>query len=160
MPSVVKVALTPTMLDQLIAWAALLFSGIALIVALRVQRRQPELIAKQIAELDRGTRARQEARVVVLLKRDASLSGVHLFYKVSVINEGPAEARDINLIFPNGNSPILADEVSRKLPVPVLQARGQVDLIASLSNDAAPPFHVLLRWRDGRGDQTQETTLS
>jgi hypothetical protein len=50
-------------------WAALLFSGIALIVALRVQKRQPELIAKRIAALDRGARERNAARVIAQLTR-------------------------------------------------------------------------------------------
>lgn len=51
------------MVDQLISWAALLFSGIAIFVALRVQRRQPELIEKQIAELGRGRKERHKAQV-------------------------------------------------------------------------------------------------
>ncbi len=51
------------MVDQLISWAALLFSGIAIFVAMRVQRRQPELIEKQIAELGRGREERQQAQL-------------------------------------------------------------------------------------------------
>ena len=51
------------MVDQLISWATLLFSGIAIFVAMRVQRRQPELIEKQIAELGRGKEERHKAQL-------------------------------------------------------------------------------------------------
>jgi hypothetical protein len=147
------------MIDQLISWSALLFSGIAILIALRVQRRQPELIAKQIAELDRGARERHEARLVARLERMNSWAGARGLSEIRILNEGPAEARDIDLRFPDGNSPIPPDEARDKLPVPVLQPRGRFDLVAALSHDAAPPFHVILTWRDGRGPQVQETTL-
>lgn len=147
------------MLEQLISWAALLFSGIALIVALRIQRRQPELIAKQIAELDRGAKQRHEAHVVAELQRSDAWFGARGRLVITITNEGPADAREIDIQFPDGNSPIPDDEARTKLPIQVLQASGHCDLIAAVSNDNAPPFHVVLSWHDGRGKQVQETTI-
>jgi len=148
------------MLDHLISWASILFSGIALIVAMRVQRRQPELIAKQIAEIDRGARERHSAQLVVQLRRRADTAGAQGLCRISITNGGPAEAREIDLQFPDGDSPIPLDEARAKLPISVLQADGEVSLVAAISMDNAPPFHVILTWRDGRGEQTQETTLA
>ena len=152
-------ALSDTMLDQLISWAALFLSGIALIVAFRVQRRQPELIAKQIAELERGAKQRHEAHVVAELQRSDAWVGAGGRLAITITNEGPAEAREIDIQFPDGNSPIPQDEARTKLPIPVLQAGGHFDLIAAVSNDNPPPFHVVLRWHDGLGEQVQKTTI-
>lgn len=145
------------MLDYIIDWAALLFSGIAIIIALRVQRRQPELIAKQIAELDRASQERLGARVTAVLERGYSWAGRGARYTIRITNNGPAEAREINLQFPDGNSPIVGNE--RKLPVRVLHPTGSIQVTAAVSNDCAPPFHVLLSWHDALGEQKYETTL-
>ena len=148
------------MLDQIIAWAALLFSGIALIVALRVQRRQPELIAKQIAEIDRGSRDRHAAQVVATLESKDSWTGYGTTHSIRMTNNGPAEAAEIMLRFLDSNSPVPQDESQRKLPIRVLHAGGSVELIAAISHDHAPPFNVALAWRDGLGSQSYETTLA
>ena len=148
------------MLDQLIAWAALLFSGIALIVALRVQRRQPELIAKQIAEIDRGSRERRAAQVVAALESKDSWTGYGTVHNIRITNNGPAEAAEIMLRFLDENSPVPQDESRRKLPIRVLHAGGSVELVAAISRDHSPPFNVALAWRDGLGSHSFETTLA
>jgi hypothetical protein len=148
------------MLDHIIAWAALLFSGIALLVAIRTQRRQPELITKQISAMDREARGQLKAQVVAQLNRSSAWSGAGGRYMIHVRNDGPAEAREIDIRFPNDDSPVPADEARAKLPVPVLQAGGSFELIAAVSFDNPPPFSIVLSWRDGLGAQERETTLS
>src|SRR5437879_13289980 len=101
------------MLDQIIAWAALLFSGIALIVALRVQRRQPELIAKQIAEIDRGSRDRHDAQVVATLESQHSWTEYGRTHSIRITKNGPAEAAEIMLHVLDNNSHVPQDESLR-----------------------------------------------
>src|SRR5260370_11451328 len=141
-------------------WAALLFSGMALIVAVRVQKRQPELIAKQIAALDRGARERNAARVIAQLTREVVGEGRLTRFSIRVTNEGPAEAREIDMRFPDGGSPVREGEAKRELPIPVLQPGTSVDITAAISFDTVPPFHAELVWRDGLGDHSTDTTLA
>lgn len=148
------------MVDQLLSWAALLFSGIAIFVAMRVQRRQPELIEKQIAELERGRKEHHKAQVVIRLERGDTWAGARGMLTIYLFNEGPAEARDIDIQFPDGNSPIPEAEAQAKLPIEVLQAGGSFELVAAVSKGNAPPYKVVLTWRDGLGGQVRETTLA
>jgi hypothetical protein len=130
------------------------FSGIALIVSLRVHRRQSVLIEKQIAQHDRDARSRVQAEVHV------SLEGPSSHRRIAIRNDGPSEAREVDLRVLGNNSPLIENDVAEKLPIPVLAATGAVTLAAAISNDCRPPFHVVLTWRDGSGSRSREATLA
>ena len=137
-------------IDQFISWAALLFSGIAIIISLRAHRKQAPLLDREMAEYERTAQQRVQATLSVAL----------LGNTIVITNHGPAEARYVNLIFLDGRSPLPQGEAEEKLPTPVLQPTGTLTLIAATSHDCHPPFPVLLSWRDGTGDRTQEATLT
>ncbi len=148
------------MIDQLISWAALLISDVALILSIRVHRRQSVLVEKQIAEHEREAKQRVQAALSVSLVRGASLPGRAPLENIVIGKDGPAEARDVNLTFLNVPSPVPDAELAAKLPVPVLQPKGHVRLLAGIPKNCHPPFSVLLTWRDGTGDRSQEATLT
>jgi len=145
-------------MDTFISWAALLFSGIALIVSIRTQLQQRLLMAKQIAAHDREVRERLRALVTASLSISGSVAGRHS--TVTIVNAGPSEARQVDLAFQAGTSPLPEGERGDKLPIPVLQPYGSIELMAAISNDCHPPFHAVLTWRDGLGQHQQELTLS
>lgn len=146
------------MLTDIIAWAALLFSGIALILHYRTYRQQSRLTEKQLAEHSRAARERVQADVTVALVQQDSWAGRGTDYKIVIANNGPSEARDVNLIFPDGKSPLASNE--DRVPVKVLQPGGSVSMPAAVMVGCRPPFGAVLRWKDGSGDRTREATLA
>jgi hypothetical protein len=81
-------------------------------------------------------------------------------FSIRVTNEGLAEAREIDMRFPDGGSPVPDVEAKRKLPIPVLQPGISVDITVAISFDTVPPFHAELVWRHGLGDHSTDTTLA
>lgn len=148
------------LIDRLISWAALLVSGTALLFTMRIQKRQPLLIEKQIEKLVRESRSGVQAAVTVALVSSDTWAGKGTSDKIIITNAGPAEARDIQLVFLDGKNPLPEGEAGEKLPVPVLATGGTVSLIAAVSMSCHPPFDVLLTWVDGTGRRSQETRLA
>ncbi len=93
------------MIDQLISWAALLISDVALILSIRVHRRQSVLVEKQIAEHEREAKQRVQAALSVSLVRGASLPGRAPLENIVIGKDGPAEARDVKPHLPQCSLP-------------------------------------------------------
>jgi len=133
---------------DIIAWAALLFSGISLILSLRTKRRQDELMSRQIAAHDRDVQAALRANVIARVEKDDSWSGSGAQWRVVVENKGPADARHVELEFKSPQQLVPASELGRKLPLEVLPAGEHITLVASRTMGQPSKYEIMLRWRD------------
>ena len=147
------------MLTHFEAWTALLFSGVAPIVSLRVQRKQSMFLDRQIKNADDDAHRRLEANIASRVERRDSWPGRGVDYWIVIENLGPADARDVDLLFKPDQSPLPEGEHQEKLPARILQPTGKVDLIAAVSGPRRPPFYATLRWQDGSGLRSREVTL-
>ena len=77
-----------------------------------------------------------------------------------VFNRGKGTARKVRLIdLDNDNSVLLADDIRRKFPVPILEQHQSVELIAAVTSSAGPRVHIKLQWDDEAGtDYEKELT--
>lgn len=138
-------------LDHLIAAAALLLSGIALIVSIRVQRRTAPLLDRQIAAHDQAAAARQQAALIAERDSDEMWKGGRKRYTLFIRNNGPAQATNITIrLEPDVPIP------GARLPVQALASGGRVE-IASLPH--AGPFQATVTWTDPSGNREQRMTV-
>lgn len=147
-------------LGQVISWAALLFSGIALFVSLRLQRRQSRLLDLQIQAHDKAAAASKRANVLAELVASEMWGGGPRRHSIVLRNAGPVEARNVRLEFPNDDSPIPGNEADDKLPVRTLQPGGKLELVAAISMGNAGPFEVVISWDDASGHNAHEATIA
>jgi len=135
-------------MSEVIAWAALLFSGISLILSIRTKRAQDVLTVRQIAAHDRAAANAGRASLTARIRKDPSWAGSATQWRVVIENRGPAEARDVELVFKEAQQLVPLSEIQRKLPLPVLPAGDEVCLIASVALGQPSKYDIILKWRD------------
>ena len=133
---------------NIIAWAALLFSGISLILSIRTKRQQDQLMSRQIAAHDRDAEAVGRANVIAQIEKEASWSGSGTQWKVVIQNNGPADARNVELEFKAPQQLVPASELNRKLPLAVLAPGEHVRLVASAAIGQPSKYDIILKWHD------------
>ena len=148
------------MLRDIIAWASLAFSGIAISISIHVARKQAQWIDRQLANDNREANDRLKANVRARLVRSDGWSGRGAHHTIVITNDGPSDARNIDLAFTRGESPLANGERKDKLPIPILQVGGELELIAAVSMSCHPPFAASLTWTDASGPREQQLTIA
>lgn len=118
---------------------------------LTTDRLNRMLIEREQAEGVASRRADLSANMIKIGKND---------YRLKVFNRGKGTARKVRLIdLDNDNSVLLADDIRRKFPVPILEQHQSVELIAAVTLSAGPRVHIKLQWDDEAGtDYEKELT--
>lgn len=108
-----------------------------------IEREQAEWIASKKADLS--------ANMVKVGKND---------YRLKIFNRGKGTARNVRLTDLTGASSVLiASDIQRKFPVPILEQHQTVELVAAVTLSTGPSGHIKLRWDDETGvDHEKELT--
>ena len=133
---------------DVIAWAALLFSGISLILSIRTKQKQDQLISRQIGAHDREAVAAARANVSASIKKEDSWAGGGAQWKLVIRNGGPADAHNVDLEFKEPQQLVPASELKRKLPLLLLAPGEEIRLVASAAMGQPSKYEVTLKWRD------------
>lgn len=137
-----------------VAFAALIVSLISLHKTNKFNQRQNDL-AETTERLNRLLIERETAEGVATKKAELSANMIQVGkseYKLKVFNRGKGVARNVRLIdLDNNDSILLASDISRKFPVPILEQHQWVDVIAAIHLGAAPRVHIKLQWDDETG---------
>ena len=129
-----------------IAIASVVIAVVALVVAIRAEKKSSIVSAKQIAiEEGRDSERRQEARQARLVP---ALKRVGMSDKLFVRNDGMAAARDVVVMldgepFEHHCCAIANNKISTSIG-----SRGEVSCMLVLSLGCAAPKHVRLTWND------------
>jgi len=79
--------------------------------------------------------------------------------KLLIENRGPAAAKNVQLEFLNGNSP-LPQGTEQMFPINNIQAGNSTAVPVALHNQCYPPFNdVLIKWSDDSGDHQKTITI-
>ena len=139
-------------ISDVIAVAALGLSGYA------IWRQKPLFESQKRLNallLEQGENEALDAR-----KADISASFVKLGkskYRLKIFNKGKATARNVRIEFPDGDDVILADEVSDKFPMEVMEQHHSVDLIAAVHMGTKRKHPVKLIWADDFAENNEKT---
>jgi len=149
--------MTDPWVANLIAAAALLFSGASLILSIRTKRSQDRLITRQIEAHDREAAAAVTANVSVRIEKEPGWAGSSTQWKVVVRNNGPATARNVRFEFTTPQQLVPQSELSSKLPISVLSPGDEVRLVASATMGMPSKYQILVEWHDAvRHSETRE----
>lgn len=123
---------------------------------------QQRLLAEATREqVEREGRAFEEAEA---LRRSATVRAAFVkrgdsSYRLHVTNDGPAVARNVQLIVPDDNGLLLDQEVNAVFPA-VLHPTQSVQLIVRNHLKSPRFLNLILEWDDGNGAQQREMRLS
>ncbi len=83
-------------------------------------------------------------------------------HRLKVFNRGQGAAKNVRLYDLGGEESILmASDISRKFPIPILEQYQSVELIVANHLGAGPRVHIKLQWDDETGaDHEKELTPS
>lgn len=126
----------------------------ALIVAV-VSLRKTNKFGETTDRLNRLLIERETAEGVASKKADLSANMIKVGkndHRLKVFNRGKGVARNVRLTDLNPTDSILiAGEISRKFPVPILEQHQSVEVIAANHTGAGPRVHIKLQWDDDTG---------
>lgn len=132
-----------------IAMASLVVAVVALVVAIRAEKKASVVSAKQLAiEEQRDSERRQEARRARLVPK---IRRVGTSCKLFVRNDGMAAARDIVVML--DGEPFEAHRVAlpaNQIPVEI-GPTSEVSCLILITLSNAPPNHAKLTWTDDSG---------
>jgi hypothetical protein len=138
--------------SALVAFAALIISGVSLHKSNKTNARQDELNRLLI---ERETREGQDSKRADL---SANIIAVgHRNHRLKVFNRGKATARNVRLIDLQENASVLAQNVIRqKFPVPILEQHQSVEVAAIQLSSGPSRAHIMLIWDDETGSDIEK----
>lgn len=102
---------------------------------LLIEREQAEELTSKLADVS--------ARISNICKND---------YRLKVFNRGKGVAKNVRLIdLSMENSVLIADDIQRKFPIPILEQHHSVELIAAVTMDSNSHIPIRLIWDDETG---------
>jgi len=142
--------------------ASAVFAFVALIVS-AISLYKANKFGATADRLNRLLIEREQAETVALKKADLSANIVKVGrtdYRLKVFNRGNNIARNVRLIdLDLDSSLLLADELQRKFPIPVLEQHQSVELIVAVTLGSGDRVHIKLLWDDETGkDNEKELT--
>ena len=142
-------------LGDIAAFFALLISGYAVWTTTKFNKRQLSLVESQkqlnALLLEQG---RNEAFNASKADPDASFVTLgRTRYKLKIWNKGQAAARNVRIVFPDGNDVVIDSEVQEKFPLEVLERFQSVELNAAISMQTKRKHKIRLM----RADDFSET---
>jgi hypothetical protein len=140
-----------------IAIIALAISGLSMVRAHKVQKRQLEFeattaaLAKKRLELIEKEEKTQEQTIVTAELVKVGRSD----YRFVIMNQGTTIASDVTFEIDqrSPDNPLAENECKRKLPYPSLQPGQSFTLIAALSTGSAMSYRTHLKWKNPDGSQ-------
>lgn len=110
---------------------------------------------QKVDELEQTQRNIHGARISVKLIKQPRFNKSGYTYRVRINNDGPEDAENVNLNFPDGNDPVIESEYKTKLPIELLPVNSDYDLIAGVDYDTSPPFKAEINWKDSKGEHSK-----
>ena len=143
--------MTPSDIGSIASAVVALAALIVAVVSLRKTNKFGEttdrlnrlLIERETAEGAASRKADLSANMIKVGKND---------HRLKVFNRGKGVARNVRLTDLDANDSVLmAGEISRKFPVPILEQHQWVEVIAANHMGAGPRVHIKLQWDDDTG---------
>ena len=122
-----------------------------------LQRATSELAKKQLELLLREDRLHNHARITLDLIKESRTS-----FRFVIANISNVDARNVNLelLLDNpADSPLIASEVSEKLPAPRLSPGSSFTLIAALHMGSPLAYNAKLSWTNPDGTEIVDETF-
>jgi hypothetical protein len=133
--------------SAVVALAALIVSVVSL--------RKTNKFGETADRLNRLLIERETADGAASKMADLSANMIHVGkndHRLKVFNRGKGVARNVRLTDLNPSDSILiAGEIARKFPVPILEQHQWVEVIAANHMGAGPRVHIRLQWDDDAG---------
>lgn len=73
-------------------------------------------------------------------------------YRLKVFNRGKGAATNVRLEVLDGSGLLMANDIARKFPVPVMEQHAMVELIAAVHMGSPSRAHIRLTWDDATGE--------
>ncbi|MCI1037724.1 hypothetical protein HWD98_09700 [Pseudomonas putida] len=137
---------------DIIASLALFFSVYATFKTVQFNNRQQEVIKSQ-EKLNQLLLEKETAGVELDKQADLGASFLKLGnnqYRLKIFNKGKAPARQVTIVFPEGNEVISESDLLSKFPLQLLDVHQSVELIAAVYMGTKSKHLVRLEWEDGR----------
>ena len=143
--------MTPSDIGSIASAVVALAALIVAVVSLRKTNKFGEttdrlnrlLIERETTEGAASRKADLSANMIKVGKND---------HRLKVFNRGKGVARNVRLTDLDANDSVLmAGEISRKFPVPILEQHQWVEVIAANHMGAGPRVHIKLQWDDDTG---------
>jgi len=151
-------------ISLIVSVVSIVIACVALIRTRRYQQQQIKLLTeqvsihKEVAALQAEAARAQKAKSVTADVRVA-LRGGGVRCRVSVRNEGPGAARDLNLNIAGGNdSLLLRGDYDVKLPIRELLPGDEVSLAAGVTHGDPPAYDAELVWTNEDGSHAKRTS--
>lgn len=134
--------------------ASAVVAFVALIVSF-VSMHKTNKFGETTDRLNRMLIEREEAEGIASKKADLSANMIKVGkndHRLKVFNRGKGAARNVRLIdLDSDDSVLIASDIQRKFPVPILEQHQSVEVIASSHIGAGPRVHIKLQWDDETG---------
>lgn len=139
--------------------ASLIIAFIALIVSI-ISMNKANKFGATADRLNKMLIEREETERVDLKMADLSASvfkSGSIDYRLKIYNCGKGTARDVKLIdLDSENSPLLADDIRCKFPIPIFERHQSVDVIAAPSYNTNRTLNIKLQWKDEAGNDHEK----
>ena len=144
---------------DVIAALALLFSVYATRQTMKLGQKQNSLVDDQ-RRLNQLLVAREEKAVASEQVADVSANLIKLGnakYKVKIFNKGNFPARNVEILFPEGDELFMKSEVAEKFPFELLEPHQSVELHALIHMGTGRKHLIALKWADGRSEANEKS---
>ncbi|ENS5608703.1 hypothetical protein [Vibrio mimicus] len=141
-----------------IALLALCLSGYATWRTVQFNKRQDSLVETQ-SRLNELLLAKETEEVLEDRKADLGASIIKLGnskYRLKIWNKGNADAKNVTVEFPDGNSLVPDSELQSKFPYESLERFGSIELIASVHWQTPSKHKLKLCWSDEHRNKNEK----
>jgi hypothetical protein len=118
----------------------------------RLTDREVELVRIQIDEAYRAKRAEAAAQITARLYKQARSD-----WRLKVVNQGPAEARNVRLLLNEQNEMVQEGVVQRAFPMEKMEKGQSVDVTALVGFNMKLKEQLTIVWDDNSGRERSNT---
>lgn len=142
--------------------ASAVVAFVALIVSM-ISIHKTNKFGETTDRLNRLLIEREQAEGITSKQADLSANIIQIGktnYRLKIFNRGKGVANNVRLLdMDKENTVLIANDIQRKFPVPILEQHQYVDLAAAVTMGSGPRIHIKLIWDDETGkDYEKELT--
>lgn len=139
--------------------ASAVVASVALIVSV-ISIRKTNKFGETTDRLNRLLIEREQAEGLTAKQADLSANIISFGkakYRLKIFNRGKGVAKNVRLVdMDTDNTVLIASDIQRKFPVPVLEQHQSVELAAAVTLGSGPRVHIKLTWDDETGENREK----
>lgn len=139
--------------------ASAVVAFVALIVSV-ISIHKTNKFGETTDRLNRLLIEREKADGLTLKQADLSANIIKVGksnYRLKIFNRGKSVAKNVKLIdMDKDNTALIASEIQRKFPVPILEQHQSVELVATVDLGSGPRIDIKLVWDDDTGKNNEK----